>query len=106
MITFSWKAILHSHGATASTQSAWESGVESRIAASERILNEMHGMLQLTLANPASAANPASDVGESQVEQSASREPVALLARERDGLGSGCVDCTSIAYDLKKLKTY
>ena len=42
----------------------------------------MHGMLQLALANPASAANPASDVGESHVEQSVSREPVASLARE------------------------
>ena len=44
----------------------------------------MHGMLQLALANPANAANPESDtvVGESQVEQSASREPLASLARE------------------------
>ena len=77
LITFSWKAILHSHGATASTRSVWESAVESRIAAPERILNDMHGMLQL--ANPASASNPASDtvVYESLGERSASREPIA-----------------------------
>ena len=78
------QAILHSHGATASNRSTWESGVEGRLAASERMLNEMHGMLQLALATPAGAANPASDpvVSESPGERSASREPVASLARE------------------------
>ena len=71
------QAILHYHRATASTRSAWETEVVSRVAASERMLNKMHVMLQMALSSHANCATPPVDtiVGESLEERSASREP-------------------------------